>query len=155
MACHDRGRGLAERAGLHVMGKVGDDGAIHLEVDLDGRPAQLGMRGGTGIRCVKPSQPGDVAGQFDDALVVDVVQHGINGLRRAGQAPLASAPLSPIYGWQWWKKSPATDSAARNRTKPAVGVLLSCYSGVRRQAAPSAGDTPALKAGRTESTWTL
>ena len=80
------------------MGKVGDDGAIHLEVDLDGRPAQLGMRGGTGIRCVKPSQPGDVAGQFDDALVVDVVEHRINGLRRAGAGALGERALGP-YIW--------------------------------------------------------
>jgi hypothetical protein len=43
---HDRGRSLAKRAGLHVMGEIGDHIAIHREVDLDGRSAQLGMGGG-------------------------------------------------------------------------------------------------------------
>src|SRR5229473_167195 len=39
MARHDRGRGLAERAGLHIMGKVGDHRSVHPKVDLDGRAA--------------------------------------------------------------------------------------------------------------------
>ena len=50
MAGHDRGGSLAERASLHVMGEVGDDRTFHLEVDLDGRAAELGMRSGGGIR---------------------------------------------------------------------------------------------------------
>jgi hypothetical protein len=33
------------------------------------------MRGGTGIRRVQVAEPLNVASQFDDALVVDVVQH--------------------------------------------------------------------------------
>src|SRR5665647_896377 len=57
------------------MGEIGDHGTVHFEVDLDGRAAQLGMRRGAGVRCVQPSEPGDIAGQFDDPLVVDVVQH--------------------------------------------------------------------------------
>src|ERR1700678_4210929 len=77
MARHDRGGGLAERAGLHVMREIRDHGAIHFEVDLDGRAAQFGMRGGAGVGGGQPSQPGDVAGQFDDPLVVNVVQHKI------------------------------------------------------------------------------
>src|SRR6202012_4040789 len=75
MARHDRGGSLAERAGLHVMGEVGDHRAVHLEVDLDGRAAQFGMRRGAGIGVGEPAQAWDVPGQLDDALVVNVVQH--------------------------------------------------------------------------------
>src|SRR5205085_11210457 len=57
------------------MGKVGDDGTLHFEIDLDGRTAELGVGGGAGIGVRQPPQPGDIAGQFDDALIVDVVQH--------------------------------------------------------------------------------
>ena len=77
VARHDRGRGLAERAGLHVMGEVGDGVAVHLEVDGDGRAAQLGMRGRRGVGLLEPAQPGDIAGQLQNSAVVDVVQHGV------------------------------------------------------------------------------
>src|SRR6266478_2029265 len=80
VACHDRGGGLAERTGLYIMGKVADQGSVHSEVDLDGRTAQFGMRCRAGIGCGQSAEPGDVAGQFDDALVVDVVQHKIESL---------------------------------------------------------------------------
>ena len=59
------------------MGEVGDHGPVHLEVDLDGRAAQLGMGGGAGVGVGEAAEPGDIAGQFDDPLVVDVVQHEI------------------------------------------------------------------------------
>src|SRR5258708_39553750 len=59
------------------MGKIGNHRPVHLEVDLDGRTAQLGMRRGAGVGGGEASEPGYVAGQFDDALVVDVVQHKI------------------------------------------------------------------------------
>src|SRR5262249_43490281 len=48
---------------------------VHLEVDLDGRTAQFGMRRGAGIGVGEPAQAWDIPGQFDDALVVNVVQH--------------------------------------------------------------------------------
>ena len=100
VARHDRGRGLAERAGLHVMGKIGDDRPVHFEVDLDGRAAQFGMRGGAGVGGGQPAKPGDIAGQFDDALVVDVVQHKIevSGWPIALRSPLAAAVQQP-YIW--------------------------------------------------------
>src|SRR5215469_610051 len=75
MACHDRGGGLAEGAGLHVMGEVGDHRAVHLEVDLDRRAAEFGMGRGAGIGVGKPAQTWNVPGRLDDALVVNVVQH--------------------------------------------------------------------------------
>src|SRR6266404_5419133 len=59
------------------MGKVGDQGSVHLDLDLDGRTAQFGMRRSAGIGCGQSAEPGNVAGQFDDALVVNVVQHKI------------------------------------------------------------------------------
>ena len=58
------------------MGEVGDLVAVHLEVDGHGRAAQLGMGGGAGVRRVQPPDPGDVAGQFQNSAVVDLVQHG-------------------------------------------------------------------------------
>ena len=57
-----------------------------LEVDLDGRTAQLGMGGCGRIGVVEPPEPRNIAGKFDDPLIVDVVQHvpdvpGITGGR--------------------------------------------------------------------------
>ena len=77
------------------MGEVGDDRAVHLEVDLDGRTAQFGMRGGAGVGGGQAAEPGDIAGQFDDALVVDVVQHKIevSGFERS---PLAGR-ITALY----------------------------------------------------------
>src|SRR6478735_2592661 len=75
MAGHDRGGGLSQRAGLYVMGEVSDHGPVHLEVDLDGRTAQFGVGGGAGMGVWEAAEAGDIARQFDDPLVVDVVQH--------------------------------------------------------------------------------
>src|SRR5690242_2360801 len=60
------------------MGKVGDDRPVHLEVYLDRRAAELGMGGCGCVRCAQSADPGYVAGQFNDALVVDVIQHKWN-----------------------------------------------------------------------------
>src|ERR1700676_2777814 len=89
------------------MGKVRDHGSVHLEVDLDGRTAQFGMRRGAGVGSGQPSEPGDIAGQFDDPLVVDVVQHKIEASGRLVRSPLAAALHGPIYGRKWRKYSPA------------------------------------------------
>src|SRR5215470_8888026 len=75
MARHDRGGGLSQRAGFHVMCEVGDDRAVHLEVDLYGRSAQFRMRGGAGVGIGKPPQSRNIPRQLDDPLVVNVVQH--------------------------------------------------------------------------------
>src|SRR5256885_1894442 len=69
------------------MGKVGDGVAVHLQVDGDGRAAQLGMGGGGGVGLLEPAQPGDVAGQLQDPGVVAVVQPW-------PKSPLSDKPLS-------------------------------------------------------------
>src|SRR5258705_1679918 len=74
------------------MGKVGDHGAVHLEVDLDRGPAQFGMCGGAGMGVGEAAQAGDIAGQFDNSLVVDVVQH-----RSRSSASGRSRPWRPRY----------------------------------------------------------
>src|SRR5437016_3948307 len=98
MTCHDGGGGLTERAGLHLMGEVADEGAFHFKVDLDRRTAELRMGGGAGIGVGQPAQPGDIAGQFDDALVVDVVQHAGRSPGRPGASALGGW-VSPSYIW--------------------------------------------------------
>ena len=98
MACHDRGGGLSQRAGLHVMGEVGDHGPVHLEVDLDSRTAQFGVGGGAGVGVGEAAEAGDIARQFDDPLVVDVVQHEIRCPgRRCGSA--LGGWVSSSYIW--------------------------------------------------------
>src|ERR1700678_1144083 len=143
MARDDRGRGLDERAGLHVMGEIGDDRAVHFEVNLDGRTAQLGVGHGAGVRCGQPSKPGYIAGQFDDALVVDVVQHKM-GSRITGHTRPWRAQPTILY----------MDGGGGNTVRPSrcrdCGTQAS-----GGKSAPSAGDTPvSFKAGRTELTWT-
>src|SRR6202051_252316 len=62
------------------------------------------------------------------------------------RSPLAGAGDSPIYGGQGRKYSPAT---CRGGAEIETAVVLELWdSGVRRQAAPSAGDTPASSEGR-------
>ena len=75
MARHDRGGCLTKRASLYVVREVRDNRAIHLEVDFDGGPAQLRMSGGAGVWRRKTAQARNIAGQFDNASVVNVVQH--------------------------------------------------------------------------------
>jgi len=76
MARHDRGGCLAKRAGFDLVGKVRDRVAVHLEVDRDGRSAELGMGRGAGVGTFKPAQPGNTPRQFQNPAVVDLVQHG-------------------------------------------------------------------------------
>ncbi len=58
------------------MGEVGNGVAVHLQIDGDGRAAKLGMGGCAGVGRRQPAKTGDVAGQLQDAAVVDVVEHG-------------------------------------------------------------------------------
>jgi hypothetical protein len=67
------------------VGKVGDLVASHLQIDGDGRAAELGMRGGAGVRLCETAKPRNIAGQFDDSAVVDVVEHA-KSLRFTGLA---------------------------------------------------------------------
>ena len=56
------------------MGEIGDGIAIHLQVDGDGRAAELRMGGGAGVGRVEAADAGDVAGEFEDTGVVDVIR---------------------------------------------------------------------------------
>src|ERR1700687_4578068 len=114
------------------------------------------MRRGAGVGGGEASEPRYVAGQFDDALVVDVVQHKIEVSDSPARSPLATAGDSPIYGWKWRKYSPAVSLGGTEIAANSAAMVLGLWdSGVRRQAAPSAGDTPvSLGIGRTELTWT-
>src|SRR5438874_5401685 len=73
------------------MGEVGDLVALHLEVDPDGRAAQLGVggRGGIGIR--QPPEPRNIPSQFDDPLVIDVVQHVMESSTSSPDRPWRAA----------------------------------------------------------------
>src|SRR3954447_9453748 len=82
------------------MGEIGDHGTVHFEVDLDGRTAQLGMGGGAGIGVGEAAEAGDIARQFDDSLVVDIVQH-----RSGSRAGLLKCPCGYLQGWKYLRKS--------------------------------------------------
>jgi hypothetical protein len=62
-------------AGLHVMGEVSDRIPLHFQVDRHRRAAQFGVRGCAGVSIGQPAQSWDIAGQFEDFGVVDVVEH--------------------------------------------------------------------------------
>src|SRR5205085_12451040 len=144
MARHDGGGGLAQRAGFYVVGEIGDDGAVHLEIDLHGRAAQFRMRGGTGVRVGEAAEARNIAGEFDDPLVVNVVQHRAKSSIPPRGAPLAAPVHSPIYVPERRKYSPAVPRPMRDlQGKSPVAVLglpgNTRDSGVRRaRSAPSA-----------------
>src|SRR5690349_16590081 len=78
------------------MGEVGDGISGHLEIDLDGRAAQLGVSGGGGIGVRQPSEARNIPGEFDDPLVVDVVQHVMESSTSAPDRPWR-APFRVLY----------------------------------------------------------
>src|SRR5262245_58641492 len=96
------------------MGEVGDDGSIHLEIDLHGRSAQLGVRAGAGMGIGEAAQARDIAGQLNDPLVVDVVQHRSKSSVPPRGAPLAASVHSPIYVPERRKYSPAVRRPMRD-----------------------------------------
>ena len=57
------------------MGEIGHLVAVHLQIDGDGRAAEPRKGGRRGVRIGEPSDPRDVAGQFNDAAIIDVVEH--------------------------------------------------------------------------------
>src|SRR5262249_13678841 len=77
VARHDRGGSLPECARLHLMGEVGDGVALHLQVDRNRRAAKFGMGSRSRVRVVDPAQSWNIPGQFEDAAVVDLVQHAL------------------------------------------------------------------------------
>src|SRR5450631_1869224 len=100
------------------------------------------MRRGAGVGRVQPAEPGYIAGQFDDALVVDVVEHrmGVSGLRgnrawKRSWRPLSVALYMVRKGGNTVQPFPM---AARIEACSAAAVLVFWDSGVRRRAAPSA-----------------
>src|SRR5438046_1265651 len=52
-----------------------------------GRAAQFGVGGGAGVGVGEAAEAGDIARQFDDPLVVDVVQHEIRCPGRRSERP--------------------------------------------------------------------
>ena len=108
---------------------------------------------GAGVGCGQPSEPGDIAGQFDDALVVDVVQHKI-GVPGYG---LGDGGLPP-YIWTERAEIQSGRFSAVVRKKSSFGCRGVSIVGLRRPAAsrPVCPVTlrPDLRAGRTELTWT-
>src|ERR1700750_918174 len=59
------------------MREVSDGVPTPLEIDLHGRAAELGVSGGAGVGIAEATQTGDIPGQFDDPLVIDIVQHAM------------------------------------------------------------------------------
>ena len=131
------------------MGEVGDHGPVHLEVDLDGRAAQFGMGGGAGVGVGKPAQAGDIPGQFDDPLVVDVVQHVMRS--RATRRTALAAGFMVLYMEGMAEIQSGSSRRSNGASLPAV---LIWDSGVRRHHPPRLPVTlRSSRTGRTEKTW--
>ena len=81
------------RQAFTVWPKALDPVAVELEVDGDGRAAQLGMGGRRGVGVGQPLGARDVGGKLQDALVVDLAQlrHAICAKPRTGVAGTARA----------------------------------------------------------------
>src|ERR1051326_6375215 len=75
VARHDRGGCLAERASLHLVGEIGDDVALHLQVGGDGRAAQLGVRARGRVRLLQPPEARNRGRKLQNAAIVDLVEH--------------------------------------------------------------------------------
>src|SRR5262245_27008653 len=58
------------------------------------------MGGSAGLRIRKPPEPRDVAREFDDSLVVDVVDHG-SGKRFSGSSRQLRRAFGGIYRGCW------------------------------------------------------
>ena len=64
------------------MGEIRDDAVLHLEVDRDGRAAELGMRRRRGVRMLQPADARDISGKAKNFRIVDVVDHSFPICRR-------------------------------------------------------------------------
>src|SRR5215510_2437015 len=141
------------------MGEVGDNRTFHLEIDLHRRAAQLRMRSGAGVRVGEAAEARDIAGKFDDPLVVDVVQHRSRSNVPLRGAPLAAPVHSPIYVPERPKYSPAVWRPMRDLQGNFPGAMLGLSGLLGTQASggtirPVCPVThPAPWAGRTEKTW--
>src|SRR6478752_3826327 len=166
VARHDRRGCLTERAGLYVMGEVGDGITLHLEVDGHGRAAELGMSGRRRVGVAEPAQPRNIPGELKDAAIVDLVQHHVWRCF-AGRKPDCAGPVNEYI----WCLPPAREGDLRPGREASLWREAGCGSHVNGNAAsgrhalgvpPRVADAaapvtpPASKAGRTERPrWTL
>src|SRR5438128_6366229 len=93
------------------------------------------------MRVGEAAEARDVTGEFDDPLVVDVVQHRAKSSVPPRGAPLAAPVHSPIYVPERRKYSPAGWRPMRDLqgNSPVAVLGLSMETkGLRRPAAPSA-----------------
>ena len=74
---HQRGRGLAEGAGLHLLAERGDP-ALAVERDVDGDPAAADRRAllDARLRALEPAQMRDRRGEAQDVAAVEGAGHG-------------------------------------------------------------------------------
>src|SRR5437899_3297352 len=113
------------------------------------------MGGGAGVGVGEAAEAGDIARQFDDPLVVDVVQHEIRCPGRRSERPWRLGFIVLYMDRNGGKTArPFRRRRAGMETSAAAGVL---WMGLRRPAAKPPrlpGDTPVFRTGRTEKTWT-
>src|SRR5437764_7500716 len=92
------------------------------------------MGGGAGVGVAEPAETGDIAGQFDDALVVDVVQHRRKVPGLAGGSALGGE-VSPSYIWT----AMAEIQSGHAATNGLIGSqLLACGAKIRGLRRPAA-----------------
>src|SRR5215813_3337763 len=82
------------------------------------------MRGGAGVGVGEAAQARDIAGKFDNPLVVDVVQHRSRSNVPLRGAPLAAPVHSPIYVPERPKYSPAVWRPMRDLQGNSLGAML-------------------------------
>ncbi len=84
---------------LHLVGEVADQPVLHADVDLTVEPHSLEWAEAEASGMGQAPQPGDIPGELDDFLVVDVVQHGAryrSGPCPSGRPALAAGGTVPI-----------------------------------------------------------
>ena len=75
------------------MGEIGDHVAVHLQVDRHRRAAEPRMRRRASHPASgKPAEPRNRAGEFEDALVVDVVEHEHGNIGDSSRSPPLPVP---------------------------------------------------------------
>src|SRR4029079_4937792 len=72
LASHHRARVLPAKASLNTLAIIGDDIALHGEVDRDRAAAELGVGGGRGLRCLESRRSRNSGSKLEDALAIDV-----------------------------------------------------------------------------------
>src|SRR5258707_12005638 len=86
------------------MGEIRHRLSVHLEIDGNGRAAQLGMRGGGCVRVRQAPDSRNVSSQFQNSAIIYLVEH-----ERDFQATRADcAAIENHYiGGEWRKKKPS------------------------------------------------